>query len=43
MDEQDDIEDMQVQARRNWEKRVRRIGLISKENKSESTGEKPNL
>ncbi len=28
MDEQDDIEDMQKQARKNWENRVKRMGLI---------------
>jgi CBS domain containing-hemolysin-like protein len=28
MDEQDDIADMQKQARRNWENRVKRMGLI---------------
>jgi CBS domain containing-hemolysin-like protein len=29
MDEQDDVEDMQVQARKNWEDRMKRMGLIN--------------
>lgn len=36
MDESDNIEDMQVLARRNWEKRARRLGILKqKENKDE--------
>jgi CBS domain containing-hemolysin-like protein len=27
MDESDDIEDMQVQARKNWERRAKRMGI----------------
>ncbi len=29
MDEQDDVEDMQLQARKNWEERMKRMGLIN--------------
>ena len=34
MDELDNIEDMQVLARKNWENRAKRLGLISKEEQS---------
>lgn len=36
MDESDDIEDMQVLARKNWEKRARRLGILKQQkNKDE--------
>jgi CBS domain containing-hemolysin-like protein len=28
MDESDDIEDMQAQARKNWERRAKRMGIV---------------
>jgi len=36
MDESDDIEDMQVLARKNWEKRAKKIGLVKREDLDES-------
>ena len=35
MDESDNIEDMQVLARKNWEKRARRLGIIKEQNEDE--------
>ena len=34
MDELDNIEDMQVLARKNWENRAKRLGLINEEEQS---------
>ena len=31
MDESDNIEDMQLMARRNWEKRAKRLGLLNED------------
>jgi len=36
MDESDNIEDMQVMARKNWEKRAKRLGLIERQQNDES-------
>lgn len=36
MDESDDIEDMQVAARKNWERRAKRMGITLEEAKKES-------
>lgn len=35
MDEQDDIADMQKQARRNWENRIKRMGILRDEEKKD--------
>lgn len=35
MDEQDSVEDMQVMARKNWERRARRLGIIGDRKKGE--------
>jgi CBS domain containing-hemolysin-like protein len=35
MDESDNIEDMQVLARKNWESRARRLGLLEKKGKGD--------
>ena len=41
MDESDNVEDMQVLARKNWEKRAKRLGLIQqKDDKAPGTGGK---
>ncbi|WP_424492873.1 CNNM domain-containing protein [Salinimicrobium sp. GXAS 041] len=41
MDESDNIEDMQVLARKNWEKRARRLGILEDPKKEEDNG--PNV
>ena len=33
VDESDNTEDMQALARKNWERRAKRMGIISRENK----------
>lgn len=35
MDESDNVSDMQVQARKNWEARAKRLGMLEDENKNE--------
>ncbi|WP_308991842.1 CNNM domain-containing protein [Mariniflexile litorale] len=36
MDESDNVEDLQLQARKSWEQRAKRLGMINDEDKSES-------
>lgn len=38
MDESDNIEDMQLLARQNWEKRAKRLGLLQQENEKAKNG-----
>lgn len=42
VDEMDDTEDMQILARKKWEQRARRLGLIEKEAKTDNPGSTPN-
>jgi len=37
MDESDNVEDMQVLARKNWERRAKRLGIIPQEEIKEPT------
>ena len=39
MDESDNIEDMQILARKNWEKRAKKIGLVKREDIDESNND----
>jgi CBS domain containing-hemolysin-like protein len=44
MDESDSIEDMQMLARQNWEKRAKRLGLIQrKDNEENEESPKPDI
>lgn len=41
MDESDNIEDMQVLARKNWERRAKRLGIIPQEGTAKNTRQEP--
>jgi CBS domain containing-hemolysin-like protein len=43
MDESDSIEDMQMLARQNWEKRAKRLGLIQRRDNEENEDEKSDI
>jgi len=42
MDESDSVEDMQVLARKNWERRAKRLGLIQRKQDQETTSTSDN-
>lgn len=43
MDESDNVEDMQMLARQNWEKRAKRLGLIQRKENEENEKPKPDI
>jgi CBS domain containing-hemolysin-like protein len=43
MDESDSIEDMQMLARQNWEKRAKRLGLIQRKDNEEKEESKADI
>lgn len=42
MDESDSVEDMQVLARKNWERRAKRLGLIQRKQDQETSSTSDN-
>ena len=42
MDESDSVEDMQVLARKNWERRAKRLGLIQRKQDQETSSTSEN-